>query len=142
MPPAIYIQERKKLDPTFLAQPAAKDYVGARAYLGLIMPDVYADKAIALLKKAPVQQFRATDLARGGRLGLVDKKDPGVQKAMDEMQSGEPTSPVLIVQGMADTESNMAIADGFHRIHAAYYIDPDMLVSAKVAKGVFEGTAP
>lgn len=138
MPPAIYIQERKKQDTVWLPQPVAKDYLGARAYLGLIMPDVYADRAIAILKKAPVQQFRATDLARSGRLGLIDKKDPGVQKAMDEMQSGDPMSPVLILQGMADTESNAAIADGFHRIHAAYFIDPDSLVPCKVAKGVFD----
>lgn len=138
MPPVVYIQERKKVDPQWLPQPATKDYVGARSYLGLIMPDAYADKAITLLKRSPIVMFRATDLARSGRLGLIDKKDPGVEKAMDEMKSGDPISPVLIVQGMADTESNAAIADGFHRIHAAYYLDPDMLIPAKIAKGVFD----
>lgn len=136
--PVQYIQERKKQDPLWLTKPVPKDFVGARAYLGLIMPDVYADKAIAALKKAPVVQYRAVDLARASRLGLIDKKDPGVQKAMEEIQAGVAMSPVLLVQGMPDTEANMVIADGFHRVHAMYYIDPHAPIPAVIAKGVFD----
>ena len=138
MPPVIYIQERKKLDPQFLPKPVAKDYTGARAYLGLLMPDDRADKAIGILKKSPVVQFRAADLVRASRLGLIDKKDPGVQKASDKLESGDPLSPVLLIQGTDDPDANMIIADGAHRVSAAYWLDPDITIPAVLAKGVFD----
>lgn len=136
--PVQYMQERKKVDPLWLTKPVAKDFVGARTYLGLIMPDARADLAVEALKKAPPASFRATDLVRASRLGLIDKKDPGVQKAMEELESGVAVSPVLLLQGTDDPEANMVIADGWHRIHACYYLDPHTVVPCRIAKGVFD----
>lgn len=137
-------QERKKSDPPVInwsAQPDPVDFPAARSFLGLIMPDDMADRAMELLKAAPITMVRAKDIVRGSAGEMLPQKLPGVQAEMDKMEAGDPASPFLLIQGSPDPGLNLVIADGWHRAHAAYYLDPTAWVPVKIAKGLWSEPA-
>lgn len=145
MPTVVYhagrVVERKKGDPVeinWAADPDPADFPAARSFLGLVMPDEYADRAVELLRAAPATRARAKDIVRGSAGELAPEKLPGVQDEMKKMEDGEPITPLLLVQGGSNTQPDMLIADGWHRAHAAYYLQHDAWVPVRVAKGVFD----
>lgn len=129
--------ERKK-QPVWNDKPDPDDYSHARDFLALMMPDAFADKAVALLRAAPIVQLRANDILRASPAGYPTDSDPDVDKHVDQIKDGQPFAPVLLIQGTADTAPNLAIADGWHRVAATYLQDPTAMVPAKIAKGVFD----
>lgn len=137
--------ERKKdkgpVEPNWQSDPDPQDFPAARSFLGLVMPDAYADKAVEMLRAAPPSRARAKDLVRGSSGEMAPEKFPGVQKEMENLADGSPVAPLLVVQGQPNNMPDLLIADGWHRAHAAYYTDPDMWVPIRIAKGVFDDDA-
>lgn len=135
-------RKKDKAPPTIVwaDQPDPQDYPAAQSFLTGIMPDKYVAKAMDLLRAAPVTKMRAKDIIRGSAGEMLPEKFPGVQKEIDKMVSGAPTSPLLLVQGTADNDMNLILADGWHRCHALYYLDDAAWAFCKLAKGVFDAS--
>jgi hypothetical protein len=51
---------------------------------------------------------------------------------MAKVRAGHPLSQVLLVRGDARTGSPLVIADGYHRVCAAYHLDYNIAVPCRV----------
>lgn len=110
---------------------AEEDYDAAQSYLSLINTPTNAAKIVTKLRAAPIEQYKATDLYRASRVQLPETDDRPCRKEIKKIHKGKALSPVLLVRDLA--QSTVVIADGFHRICAAFRIDPDVIVRCKVA---------
>ena len=107
------------------------DYEAARAYLRLVRAPAEVEKALLRLKATPVEQYKVTDLFRAARVELPAKDDRPCRKEIKKIRKGEVIAPVLLLRDPA--HSTVIIADGYHRICAAFRIDPDVIIHCKLA---------
>jgi hypothetical protein len=112
----------------WLADVAEHDYEAAYNYLSLKFDNERADEVIANLKKAKLTSRRANDILRATGLPALPLTDPGVQRDLLKLLSGEKLSPVLV----CDQKPGADIADGYHRVSLAYSIDPFMSVPLRL----------
>jgi hypothetical protein len=123
-----------KADPSqvkWLPDAGEDDYAAANAYLALIKPPDNVAKLVAKLKTAKVEEYKATDLFRASRVALPAEDDRPCRKAIKKIRDGEVIAPVLLVRDAA--HSTVIIADGYHRVCAAFRIDPDVVLHCKIA---------
>lgn len=106
------------------------DYRAAEAYLSLINTPSNVSKVIGALKAAPIEEFKATDLLRASQVKLPKSNDRPCKREIKKINKNEALSPVLLVRDAA--LKKVIIADGFHRICAAYRIDPDVVLHCKL----------
>lgn len=106
------------------------DYRAAEVYLSLINTPANVSKAIAGLRAAGVDKFKATDLLRASQVELPESDDRPCRKEIKKINKGEALSPLLLVRDAA--MKKVIIADGFHRLCAAYRIDPDVILHCKI----------
>lgn len=124
--------------PKWLSKPEAKDYAAARSYLSLLLGPGELRKAVALLRKAPEGSWRAKDVLRGARLPLLKRKQSSeVAEKLKHIAKGTPISPILLIH---DGRGRLEIADGYHRVCAAYLVDQDTEVPGRLA--LFSELAP
>jgi hypothetical protein len=123
-----------KRDPTpvhWLDDAADSDYAAAAQYLALLESPKAIEKALAELRAASVVPYKAVDLLRAAQL-LVPKNDERpTREQIKKIKQGEAISPVLLLRVPA--LKKVIVADGFHRICAAYRLDPDVEVRCKLA---------
>ena len=123
-----------KADPEqvkWLPDASEDDYAAAGAYLALIKPPDNVAKMVAKLKTAKVEEYKATDLFRASRVELPEEDDRPCRKEIKKIRNGEVIAPVLLVRDAA--HSTVIIADGYHRVCAAFRIDPDVILHCKIA---------
>lgn len=116
-----------------MGSPEIHDYDSAAAFLSLIMSPAEADKLAALLEADPdIVEHPAKDLVRAaGLLGNVPpKSNEHVAKDLRRIDRGEALSPVLLVRDAK--RGVLLIADGFHRIAAAWHTGENTPVPAKI----------
>jgi hypothetical protein len=114
----------------WLDDPEDKDYLAAHSYLSLVIPPDSLSKAIAELRSAPVGHWAAKDLLRAASLPpLKAKQSAEVAEKLEKIRDGVPISPILLVGGIRDF---MVIADGYHRVSAAYRVDEDAQVPGRL----------
>lgn len=106
------------------------DYDAAAQYLSLVTTVANAGKVVAALKTAPVNKYKAADLIRASRVKLPKSDDRPCKQELKKIGKGEALCPVLLVRDNA--LKKVIIADGFHRICAAYRIDPDVILHCKI----------
>jgi len=58
-----------------------------------------------------------------------------VKEDLKKIAKGKPLSPVLLVRGDVLRQVPLIVADGYHRICAAYHYDEDANVQCRVADG-------
>jgi hypothetical protein len=107
------------------------DYEAAGHYLNLVDVQKNIDKALADLKAGAIVEYKATDLLRAAQLAVPKADDRPTREQIKKIKRGEPVSPVLLVRVPA--LKKVIVADGFHRICAAYRIDPDVVLHCKLA---------
>jgi hypothetical protein len=107
------------------------DYEAAGHYLSLVDVQKNIDKALADLKAGAIVEYKATDLLRAAQLAVPKSDDRPTREQIKKIKRGEPVSPVLLVR--APALKKVIVADGFHRICAAYRIDPDVVLHCKLA---------
>jgi len=107
------------------------DYEAAGHYLSLVDVQKNIDKALADLKAGAIVEYKATDLLRAAQLIVPKADDRPTREQIKKIKHGEPVSPVLLVRVPALRK--VIVADGFHRICAAYRIDPDVVLHCKLA---------
>lgn len=116
---------------TWLDDASAADYDAAGHYLALLDNQKNIDKAVADLKAGAIVEYKATDLLRAAHLAVPKADDRPTREQIKRIKRGEPVSPVLLVRVQALKQ--VIVADGFHRICAAYRIDPDVILHCKLA---------
>jgi len=127
-------------DPKWLSEPEEKDYAAAHSYLSLLLGADPLLEAVALLRNAPEGRWRAKDILRAACLPLLKGKQSGeVAEKLKHIANGTPISPILLIH---DGRGRLEIADGYHRVCAAYLIDEDTQVPARLALFKDLGSAP
>jgi hypothetical protein len=96
------------------------DYTAAGDYLSLRFDRATADRLVTRLQHAALTARRANDILRACDRPPLPIEDPGVRRTLTKIASGKKLSPVLVVSFEVGGE----IADGYHRISAAYHLDP------------------
>ena len=107
------------------------DYEAAGHYLALVDNQKNIDKTLADLKAGTIVEYKATDLLRAAQLIVPKADDRPTREQIKKIKHGEPVSPVLLVR--VPVLRKVIVADGFHRICAAYRIDPDVMLHCKLA---------
>ena len=99
---------------------ANHDYEAAYNYLSLRFNHARAERLALAMSEADLQLRRVNDILRACDLPPLPESDPGVVRTMDKIEAGEKLSPVLLVSFNIGGD----IADGYHRVSAAYHLDP------------------
>jgi hypothetical protein len=112
----------------WLKDVADHDYEAAFDYLSLKLDDKRAAEVVSSLKKSKITWRRANDILRATGLPPLPLTDPGVQRDLLKLLSGEKLSPVLV----CDLDGHADIGDGYHRVSLAYSINPFMTVPLRL----------
>ena len=112
----------------WLGDVAQHDYDAAYNYLTLKFDEKHAGELVDRMKKAKLTMRRANDILRATGLPALPLTDPGVQRDLLKLLTGEKLSPVLV----CDQKPGADIADGYHRVSLAYNIDPFMGVPLRL----------
>ncbi|HEX8786222.1 MAG TPA: hypothetical protein VF793_08575 [Telluria sp.] len=107
------------------------DYQSAAHYLALVETPKGVNQALAEMRRATIVEYKATDLLRAAKLAVPKSDDRPTRDQIKSIEKGEAVSPVLLLRVSA--LKKVIIADGFHRICAAYRIDPDVVLHCKLA---------
>ena len=105
----------------WLTEPQEHDFPAAKDYLELLFTlqecKVFTDK----LKNATTIIKKAKDIMRASSLPLLPEDNRHVKQNLQKVKKGKKLSPVLLVK----YNCHLIIADGYHRICAAYYLSED-----------------
>jgi hypothetical protein len=104
-------------------QPVTGDYAAALSYLSLIFPSPQAKRLVSRIRSTQPTRRAAKDLLRASALPVLPREDVAVAKDLKKIQKGKALSPILLVQGDAYDNAALIVADGYHRICAAYHED-------------------
>jgi hypothetical protein len=105
------------------AEPREKDFRAAASYLSLVLPEARAGRSWSGSARARTVHHQAKDLERASGMKLLPPDDPEVVSKPKKSRKRAPLTPVLLVRGALDARHPLVIADGFHRICAAYHVD-------------------
>ena len=122
----------KKKNPKWLPAPQKHDYPAAVEYLSLLYPSITAARLAKKLNTAEVLSFHAKDIFRASKLVALADNNHHVKKNISKIKSGEPLSPILLVKD----DGALIIADGYHRLCAAYLYNEDMRVPCQIVNAL------
>ena len=121
----------RKYQIKWLNQTEGHDYPAALSYLSLFYDERTATRHVNALKRASISQFKAKDIFRASGLSLLGVSNTHVKKDQQKIQSGLRLSPLLLIRDSAN--GKVVIADGYHRLCAAYSYDEDAIIPCKIA---------
>lgn len=113
--------------------PQSHDYPAAAAFLALMGSPALVAALVAHLKDSATVTHAAKDILRAARLPLLPRDDPSVGKDLKQVAKGRRLSPVLLIRGNLDQAHPLVIADGYHRVCAAYHLEEDVQVPCRIA---------
>lgn len=119
-------------DIKWLSVPEQHDYPAARSYLSLLLSPKEVDDVVARLLKAEVTFFKAKDILRAAKFKALDEENHHVELDLKKIKNDEPLSPILLVRGNLSIGTRLTIADGYHRVCAAYLHDEDVEVACQI----------
>ena len=123
----------KKQQPQGLSwkdEPDEHDFPAAADYLSLLLSN--PGPTVDELRRSQTVQRKPKDPLRASRLPLLLPSDPEVSRDLRKVAKGEPLSPVLLVRGNALAGRALIVADGYHRICAAYHLDEDGAIPCRL----------
>ena len=121
---------RKKLKGRWLDEPNENDYAAAESFLTLIYDEQSTGQFVKKLKKAEVVRFEAKDIFRASWLPLLGINNSHVKADQKRLVAGKRLSPLLLVRQASS--GKVIIADGYHRLCAAYSLDEDASIPCKI----------
>ena len=116
-----------------------EDFGHALDFLSLCMnPDdalAYVNDLQDDASKGKIEHYKVVDIFRAAKCKPADPEDDSeAKRRIDVMNKGGKQSPVMLVRGeKSKTGLHPIIADGYHRLSAAYAIDTEMLIPCIVA---------
>jgi len=123
-----------KVNQLWKSKPVARDFAAAESYLTLLGTSAQAKAAVQRLRRSRKVQHEAKDLLRASGLPLLSREESQVERDLKHIQKGKRLSPVLLVQGRWAFGQPLVIADGYHRVCAAYYHDEDEPIACRIAR--------
>jgi hypothetical protein len=114
--------------------PGAADLEAARRYLSLIEPLAATAALQRALRSAKTTEHAAKDLLRASALPLLTREESQVAQDLKRIRKGRTLAPVLLVQGDGGRAVALIVADGYHRICAAWYHDEDAPIACRIAR--------
>lgn len=118
-----------KTEPTWAVEPTAADFHDAASFLTLL--GVTGPLAV----DPTAHTYPAKDLLRAARLPVLPKDNAGVHKWSGRLRDGDTIPPVLLVTGSLDDDRPLIIAEGYHRVCAAYHHDETTPVACHFLTG-------
>ena len=109
--------------PLWLHRQQSEDCAHARAYLGLLFAPRAAAALAKALGKAPIDLHFAKDIARAARLAPLPATNAKVAADLKKVAKGKKLPPILLVRGDAALDLPLIVADGMHRLSAAWHAD-------------------
>ena len=114
----------------WLGKPQKHDYPAAQTYLSLIFDSRTAKNLVDKLKRAKMSKFAAKDIFRASGLSPLGVNNSHVEKDRTKIIHNETLSPLLLCSDR--NCGKLIIADGYHRLCAAYTFDEDAMVPCKL----------
>lgn len=114
----------------WLPKPADKDYPAAELFLTLLFSAKRATSIIKKLRKEKTTIFLAKDILRASETPIEQVQAYDWVKQNAEIQAGIAISPLLLVR--QNNGSKLIVADGFHRLCAAFALDQDAKVPCRI----------
>ena len=121
----------KKIEIKWLSEPEDHDYPAALSYLSLLYNKRTATAHVNRLKRASMSKFKAKDIFRASRLPLLGISNAHAKEDRKRIQSGAALSPLLLIRDSVN--GKVIIADGYHRLCAAYSFNEDVEIPCKIA---------
>ena len=123
------IKKTKKTD-IWMSEPEKHDYPAAEDFLSLLFLDGACFDIVQGLKNAKTIKKKAKDIVRASGVSLLGVSNGHVKKNLKKVKEGKKLSPILLV---VDVKNNkLIIADGYHRLCAAYTVSEDILVPCRI----------
>lgn len=114
----------------WLDEPAEKDYTAAESFLSMLVAPSRPAAVIADLRQAPAGRWLAKDILRAAGLPpWKPKQSTEVTEQLEKIKAHRSISPVLLVGGLREY---LVIADGYHRVSAAFRVDEDAPVPGRL----------
>lgn len=114
----------------WLKAPEPDNFPAARDFLTLLFGAKPAKKLVRELQSGADVTFKAIDVLRASREPLLDVTNAHVKDNHQKILKGEKLSPLLLV---ADPLcSRVLIADGYHRLCAAFSFDEDAAIPCRL----------
>lgn len=107
----------------------AKD---AENFLHLFKKQKNSDAIVEDLEQRPLEWFKAKDILRAANLQPLPADDEHVAEVLARIDNGELLPPVYLVRGSLKNGNPVTIADGYHRISAAYHRGESTEVAAQI----------
>ena len=120
-------------DILWMATPEEHNFPAAFDYLTLLAAPATATRVVDQLRSAQQEYRKAKDIVRASRLPLLPRNNPSVKRHLGKVLDGKLLSPVLLVRGDVTADRPLHIADGYHRVCAAYWLDENCPVSCRLA---------
>ncbi len=114
--------------------PGGSDLAAAGQYLALLASPAAAAVLVRALRAARSTEYAAKDLLRASGLALLTREESQVAQDLKRIRKGRALAPVLLVQGDAARGVALTVADGYHRICAAWYHDEDAPIACRIAR--------
>jgi hypothetical protein len=114
----------------WLADPEDKDYAAAESFLSMLIKPSSLAEVVERLRSALLAHWAAKDILRAADLpALKPKQSAEVAEKLKKIRDSIAISPILAVGGLHES---LVIADGYHRVSAAYRVDEDSLVPGRL----------
>ena len=110
----------------------AEDYQAAVSFLSLLCSVSKANALVKKLRSSSLVRHPAKDLLRAANLPLLPDDDAHVDNDLKRIQKAKPLAPVLLIRGDLASGLPLAVADGYHRICAAYYFDEAAMIACQI----------
>jgi hypothetical protein len=117
-------------------EPDEHDYPAAASYLSLLAAPDVVTTLVRSLQLAPIVQFKAKDILRASGLVALPSTNIHVARDIAKIAAGKPLSPVLLIRGGLRRGIRAQVADGYHRICAAYFLAEDADVPCRIVEMV------
>lgn len=111
-------------------KPEAHDYPAALSYLSLTLKPQAAKAVVRKLEEAKMTRFEAKDIFRASGLSLLGMSNSHMEKDRARILNKAGLSPLLLYRDKRN--GKLVIADGYHRLCAAYKFDEDATIPCKI----------
>jgi len=108
------------------------EYGAAATYLSLLLSRAEVRGVVARMRRATTTHLKAMDIERASGEKLLPADDPEVKAEIKKSAKGKGLAPVLLMRGRLSEGRPLVIADGYHRICAAYLVDRDAEIPCRI----------
>ena len=118
---------------SWLPRQQAEDCAHAGEYLALLFPAAKARALAKRLTKAKVVVHPAKNILRAARATAFLPNNARVKRDLGKIAKGKKLPPILLVRGDAGRDLPLIVADGMHRLSAAWHHDESANVACAIA---------